>query len=294
MHCHSCGADVREGQKFCMECGASLRGVADITGEVPVVRTGGARDDATAEVATVPSPAVSPPRGEQPPPPAPRPDVTAPITATATTATMRMPTETGGVRVVEATSPPVDLTAPVPAVGPSTGQLPAGPPPAARSAEAAPTGFRVRPLLVFAILAAGAAVLAVLTTIVRITPPPDGAVPDYTVNGLGTNNAIAALIPAAAAVIGALIWCAGRRWGAGSPAAPGPRSQVGPPCSSASPNGVSTPPPVPRSSGRSGSTPCGLPPRSASSCSSPHSPGPVGTVEAASIPGSRPSPRCRS
>jgi hypothetical protein len=216
MHCHSCGAEVREGQKFCMECGASLRGVADITGEVPVVRTGGSRNDATAEVTTVPSPAVSPPRAEQPPPPPPRPDVTAPISATATTATMRMPTETGGVRVVEATSPPVDLTAPVAAVGPSTGQLPAGPPPpAARSAEAAPTGFRVRPLLVLAVLAAGAAVLAVLTTIVRITPPPDGAVPDYTVNGLGTNNAIAALIPAAAAVIGALIWCAGRRWGAG-------------------------------------------------------------------------------
>ena len=35
MQCHSCGTDVRDGQKFCMECGASLRGVADITGEVP-------------------------------------------------------------------------------------------------------------------------------------------------------------------------------------------------------------------------------------------------------------------
>ena len=37
MQCHSCGTEVRDGQKFCMECGASLRGVADITGEVPIV-----------------------------------------------------------------------------------------------------------------------------------------------------------------------------------------------------------------------------------------------------------------
>ena len=56
MRCHSCGVDVREGQKFCMECGASLRGVADITGEVPVVRAERADDEATRELATVPPP----------------------------------------------------------------------------------------------------------------------------------------------------------------------------------------------------------------------------------------------
>jgi len=39
MQCHSCGADVRPGQKFCMECGSSLRGVSDNTGEVPVIRS---------------------------------------------------------------------------------------------------------------------------------------------------------------------------------------------------------------------------------------------------------------
>ena len=215
MHCHSCGAEVREGQKFCMECGASLRGVADITGEVPVVRARRlARRAARGEVAPAAAAtaatrragptSTAPDRRRPRPPPARR------------RRTMRMPTDTGDLRVVEATSPPVDLTAPIAAVARSTGQIPAGPPPTVdRTAEQAATGFRVRPLLVLAVLAAGAAAVAVTTTIVRITPPPDGAVPRYTVNGLGTNNAIAALIAAGAAVVGSLVWCAGRRWGAG-------------------------------------------------------------------------------
>src|SRR5262245_47202323 len=38
MQCPSCGTDVRPGQKFCMECGESLRGVSDVTGEVPTIR----------------------------------------------------------------------------------------------------------------------------------------------------------------------------------------------------------------------------------------------------------------
>jgi hypothetical protein len=51
MQCPSCGTAVRPGQKFCMECGASLRGVADDTGEVPVIRSqtppSGTRDEVT-------------------------------------------------------------------------------------------------------------------------------------------------------------------------------------------------------------------------------------------------------
>src|SRR5215217_3676507 len=208
MQCHSCGAEVREGQKFCMECGASLRGVADITGEVPAVGAGGSGDAPTREVATAPPPS----------PPVRRPDVTAPLpaaaTSTAAATTMRMPTDTGGLRVVEATSSPVDLTAPVSTVASPTAPVPVGPPPR-RTMQPTAARFRLRPLLVIAVLAAAAAAVAVLTTIVRITPPPDGAVPHYTVNGLGTNNAVAALIAAATAIVGALVWCSGRRWGAG-------------------------------------------------------------------------------
>jgi len=54
VRCHSCGTEVHDGQKFCAECGASLRGVADVTGEVPVIRT--PVEAPTREMATVPPP----------------------------------------------------------------------------------------------------------------------------------------------------------------------------------------------------------------------------------------------
>jgi hypothetical protein len=204
VRCHSCDTEVHEGQKFCAECGASLRGVADVTGEVPVVPSSVPLDAPTREMATVPPP---PPRDPTPrasvAPISGRVDVTGP-----TDSPLAMPTDTGGVHVVEATSPPVDLTAPLPALAPTTGERPV---------DASPERgrFRLRPMLVLALVAAGATVVAVSGTIVRITPPPDGAVPRYTVNGLGTNNAVAGLLAAGAMVVGALIWCVGRRWGAG-------------------------------------------------------------------------------
>ncbi len=215
MRCHSCGTEVHEGQKFCAECGASLRGVADVTGEVPVVRTRDPLDAPTREPATVPPPpAWSPgplPRAQVAPIGA-RADETAPVGSrvdvpTPVAGAAAMPAEPGDVRVVEATSPPVDLTAPLPVVAPTTDELPAAAPSSPR--------FRLRPMLIQSLLAAGATVIAVTTTVVRITPPPDGAVPRYTVNGLGTNNTVAALLAAGAMVIGSLLWSAGRRWGAG-------------------------------------------------------------------------------
>jgi hypothetical protein len=202
-----------------MECGASLRGVADVTGEVPVVPTAAPDEQPTREVTTVPPPPT--------PPLTPRATVTAdrtvPMAPAATDATVTLGRDattapaartTGELHVIEATSPPVDLTAPLPAVIPTTGELPAAPQPLPTDG-AADRRFRLRPLLVLSLLAAGAAAVAVFTTVVRITPPPDGAVPRYTVNGLGTNNAVAALIAAGVMVVGALLWCAGRRWGAG-------------------------------------------------------------------------------
>ena len=103
MQCHSCGTDVRAGQKFCMECGASLRGVADITGEVPIVTAAPpVEDEPTRPIAAVPPP---------PPPPRPGPadDDTSrlPILTGAVVATSsppREPAATNELRVVEATT----------------------------------------------------------------------------------------------------------------------------------------------------------------------------------------------
>ena len=203
MQCHSCGTDVRPGQKFCMECGASLRGVADITGEVPIV-TSAPSDEATRPLSTVP------------PPPPPRPVIPSgdettpmPVLTGAVVGAAAPPREAGvtnELRVVEATTAPV-MSVPVD-TAPPTGELQRKPPRARRS-------FRLRPLLILSIFAAGATVVAVLTTVIRIDPPLTGNTPDYVVNDFGTNNSVAALLAAATMLVGSFAWCFGYRWGAG-------------------------------------------------------------------------------
>src|ERR687898_1564262 len=60
MQCPSCATAARPGQKFCMECGASLRGVADDTGEVPTIRADtaprGVQEEVTRAMGRVGSP----------------------------------------------------------------------------------------------------------------------------------------------------------------------------------------------------------------------------------------------
>ena len=189
MRCHACGTEVGPGQKFCMECGASLRGVADVTGEVPVV-TGSrqAIDEPTQPVVRVP------------PPPAAERDVTVPLARAPERSAV-----TSELVVVEATGAPVVITGEVTA---PTYQ-PTSAPPLHKE------GFRFRPLLVLAALAALAAVVGVLTRVVEIDPALDGGASGYVVNDFGTNNTVAALLAAGVMVLGALVWCAGHHWGAG-------------------------------------------------------------------------------
>ena len=248
MRCHSCGTEVREGQRFCMDCGASLRGVADITGEVPITRrqpaTAAVTDDGTREVVAMPPPTM--------PPGASGTDTTnqlrvveataAPITITTTPPPVNVLTEapTGSTAAVPAaltaTTTVGAVTSPAPgatvAVGApnaattelgalparqatDTGPIAAGAPGPARAEAVERRRFRLRPLLVVSILAAGATVVGVLTTLIELTPPPTGPNPAYMVNDFGTNNTAAAIIAAATMVVGALAWCFGFRWGAG-------------------------------------------------------------------------------
>ena len=125
MQCHSCGTDVRDGQKFCMECGTSLRGVADVTGEVPVVRaaTPPPDADATAPVRATPPPPPEPAVTSAPSAPRPGDDTTRlPVLAGATMprAEPSSSTVTSDFRVVEATTAPVSVIEP-------TGDQPAWP-----------------------------------------------------------------------------------------------------------------------------------------------------------------------
>jgi hypothetical protein len=190
-----------------MECGQSLRGVSDVTGEVPMVPprqpdaetselpptgpTVGASHDTTREMASVPAPptrswpAAEPSAGHDsptgvlpaaPPPPPPPPEITGEYVA---------PEQPAWYGIAEKRPRP---------------------------------GFRLRPLLLLAVIAAGAAVVGGMSTVIEITTPTDSApfaTGIWKVNDLGTNNTVAALIAAGTMVIGALAWCFGYRWGAG-------------------------------------------------------------------------------
>ncbi len=183
-----------------MECGQSLRGVADVTGEVPAVavaRTGSTTaripappgaTDTTRPLTTVP-----------PPPPAPAWAVEA------------APADDPGATGVLTTIPP-------PPRATVTGELPRRDEPERHEVKPERPGFRLRPLLVIAVLAGVAAAVGVISTLVEITTTVAGAPFDtgaWKVNDFGTNNTIAALIAVAAMLIGALAWCFGYRWGAG-------------------------------------------------------------------------------
>ena len=101
MRCHSCGTEVREGQKFCMECGASLRGDRRRHRRGPGRADRDAGHRATPRTRPRPLAVV----------PQPRSAVTTPSDVTA--ADRRLGGGAPGrttIRVAEATSPPVDLT----------------------------------------------------------------------------------------------------------------------------------------------------------------------------------------
>ncbi|MET0325652.1 MAG: zinc ribbon domain-containing protein [Ilumatobacteraceae bacterium] len=118
MQCHSCGADVRDGQRFCMECGASLRGVADITGEVPVITaaTPPPADtvDRTREMMAMAPPSPTAPPAPAPPPPPPPPSATAtPAPADpATTPMVATPAPTASAAETASTTTPLPVTPP--------------------------------------------------------------------------------------------------------------------------------------------------------------------------------------
>jgi hypothetical protein len=112
----------------------------------------------------------------------------------------------------------VITTAPPPPSPRVTGELPTRDQLLGGRREPERPGFRLRPLLVMAILAGIAAAVGVISTLVEISTTVAGAPFDtgtWKVNDFGTNNTIAALIAVAAMLIGALAWCFGYRWGAG-------------------------------------------------------------------------------
>ena len=198
MQCPSCGTDVRAGQKFCAECGASLAAVAGDPTRVMAGAPSGPREATTGRVPTYPPP------DQRESPTVQLPSSQLASSAAASTRQVKVvTTETTPVRFEDTDEVPFETRRDTPAI---------------RTAEPRRREFRLRPLLVFAILAAVAVIVGAFTTLIKIDAGPD-AVPfevgTWMVNDFGTNNAVAGVLAGIAMVIGALAWCAGYRWGAG-------------------------------------------------------------------------------
>ena len=224
MQCPSCGTDIKAGQKFCMECGAPLHGAADPraatsaaaapTRPMPVGASRHADDPTRPLVVPRRETGQGPPADPFAPPTGgrgdPRPGVTGRVERSAD------PTvEMTGRRAAVTTAPvAVVSTDPVPRRMADTGELPATT--TYRSADRG-RQFRLRPLAAIAVLAFAATVVAAFSPVIDITADNPGffEVGTWRVNDLGTNNAVAGLLAAAAMVIGAVVWCFGFRWGAG-------------------------------------------------------------------------------
>ena len=192
MQCPTCGTDVRVGQKFCAECGTSLAALADDATRVMAGAPSGPHEATTGRLPTYP-----------PPDQRDSPTVHLPASAAATNQVKVVTTETTPVRFEDTDQVPFETRRDTPAL---------------RVAEPRRRQFRLRPLLLFAILGAAAVAVGVFTTLIRIDAGPDAApfeVGTWMVNDFGTNNAVAGLLAGVTMVIGALAWCGGYRWGAG-------------------------------------------------------------------------------
>ena len=141
-----------------------------------------------------------------------------PPTATTTDARSPAPPErrrspTSELVVVEATDAPVVDTGEITAHAAGAGRRDRRD---AAGRRAGAPGFRLRPLLLLAVLAAGGdRRRRADARSSRSTRRSTAARPGYMVNDFGTNNTVAALLAAGAMVVGALVWCAGHHWGAG-------------------------------------------------------------------------------
>jgi len=86
----------------------------------------------------------------------------------------------------------------------------------ATEAPTAPPPFRVKPLLIIAILAAAAAIVGMVAQILDVDGTGAGALGGaWKLNDFGTNLTVAGIVTAVTLILGAVAWGAGFRWGAG-------------------------------------------------------------------------------
>ena len=201
MLCPKCGADVPDNQKFCHDCGTTLKGVTDPTERVDEVGTDEAHLPALSHLPTaeiVPSE------------PLPEPVWAAPATADPTEETDLV---TASNTTTEIVATQVSTTEELPAVFDGHDDLgDLGAPAPLREP------FQLRLILVLAVLGAVAVLMSIAADItdIRTTRPTSGITTGVsTLDEFGSNLAAAALFGSAVMLLGGVLACYGLRWGAG-------------------------------------------------------------------------------
>jgi hypothetical protein len=188
MECHRCGAEVRPTQRFCDQCGTSLRGVTDATEEMP--------RPALYDFAADPDDAMQ----------------HADAGATTDVLTFAPPDAT-------TVSPrPTTDTAPAARTADRTIELPLIVLDADDDGRVHRRRFGVGPLLVLALLGALGAVVAAVATTVTIETDAVAATFDegsWSLTDLGSDLPVALLVTAAALAVGAVAHGFRQWWGAG-------------------------------------------------------------------------------
>jgi len=219
MVCADCGVEVRESQKFCHECGASLAGVTEPTEPVD---TTSSEEPELPKLSDLPTAEINP-REPLPDPEWAEPDPNdAPETLEPSGSTSE-PAE-----IVVATSAIVAaedhaITEQIPASGGhalSTEEMPAVFDGHDDLSEYAPARdpFKLKLVFLLAFFGAIAMVMSIVADVIdiRTTRPAAGiATGTSSLEDLGTNLAVAGFTGAAVMVIGGFLACFGFRWGAG-------------------------------------------------------------------------------
>ena len=224
MMCPDCGVEVPANQKFCHDCGASLKGTTEPTEAIDTTTSEEAElpklnDLPTAEITpreALPDPVWTAPDTQDQTVSA-EPAESAPEPAEIVVATSAIVTADDNPDAEHAVTEQIETTE---SRGTSTEEMPALFDGHDDLGEYAPARkpFELKLIFLLAFFGAVAVLMSVAADVtdIRTTRPTAGITTGVsTLDDLGTNLAVAGFIGAAAMVIGGLLACFGFRWGAG-------------------------------------------------------------------------------
>ncbi|RLE25292.1 MAG: hypothetical protein DRJ50_03215, partial [Actinobacteria bacterium] len=222
MVCPDCGVDVPEKQKFCHECGASLKGVTEPTEEFDSAAPDEPESLELPKLSDLPTAEINP-RDPLPEPEWSAPGPTDPTEVLEPAETSPEDTDVMAATSAVATADDYAVTEQIEVAGSaatSTEEIPAVFDGQDDLAEYAPARepFRLKLVFILAFFGAITVLMSAIANVtdIRTTRPTSGITTGVsTLETFGSNLPIAGFVGAAVMVIGGLLACFGFRWGAG-------------------------------------------------------------------------------